>query len=136
MQSEPREDEQMLAGGLTELDGAVAAEAFLALERGLRPTAVAAFNDRCALGFIDVVRQAGLSVPDDVSVVGFDDIDQAAYPHVALTTVRQDPALLGAAAVRWVASRLDSLAEAGSRDGLLIKPELVVRGTTARIQAE
>ncbi|GAB3051289.1 LacI family DNA-binding transcriptional regulator [Intrasporangium mesophilum] len=137
MRSEPPQDEQVLAGGLTELDGAAAAEAFLALAGDRRPTAVAAFNDRCALGFIDVVRQAGLSVPGDVSVVGFDDIDQAAYPHVALTTVRQDPALLGGAAVRWATSCLDSLAgESSSREGRLIRPELVVRRTTAPTQIE
>src|SRR5262249_12257354 len=66
--------EQVIPGGLTELEGARAGEAFLALGPDRRPTAVAAFNDRCALGFVDVVRQAGLRVPADVSVVGFDDI--------------------------------------------------------------
>ncbi len=137
MRSAPPQEAQLIAGGLTELDGATAAEAFLALGGDRRPTGVAAFNDRCALGFSDVVRQAGRRVPGDVSVVGFDDIDQAAYPHVALTTVRQDPALLGAASVRWVTSRLDGPAgEVSSRDGLLIEPELVVRGTTAPTRVE
>jgi DNA-binding LacI/PurR family transcriptional regulator len=137
MRSAPPRAELLLTGGLTELDGAMAAEELLALSPDLRPTAVTAFNDRCALGFVDVVRRAGLRVPQDVSVVGFDDIDQAAYPHVALTTIRQDPALLGAAAVRWVTSGLDHPAgESISRDGRLIEPELVVRGTTASIHAE
>jgi DNA-binding LacI/PurR family transcriptional regulator len=134
MRAAPELDELVLPGGLTELDGAVAAETFLALGHD-RPTAVAAFNDRCALGFVDVVRQAGLRVPDDVSVVGFDDIEQAGYPHVALTTIRQDPALLGAAAVRWVASRLgDAPAETASADGMLVEPELVIRRTTAALR--
>jgi DNA-binding LacI/PurR family transcriptional regulator len=123
--------EQMLPGGLTERDGAEAARAFLELA-GDRPTAAAAFNDRCALGFVDVVRQAGLRVPGDVSVVGFDDIEQAAYPHVALTTVRQDAARLGAAAVQWVTSRLEDLEdETNPVSGTIITPELVVRGSTA-----
>ncbi len=136
----PALDEVVLDGGLTELDGARAAAAFLALG-GERPTAVAAFNDRCALGFIDVVRQAGLRVPEDVSVVGFDDIEQAAYPHVALTTVRQDASRLGAEAVRAVTTRLDR-APAGTAgasgpegtrapDGAVVEPELVVRSSTA-----
>ena len=120
-------DAQVLTGGLTELDGASAAAAFLALGAA-RPTAVAAFNDRCALGFIDVVRQAGLRVPGDVSVVGFDDISQAAYPHVSLTTVRQDAEQLGAAAIRTVDARLS-----GGVPGpaTVIEPELVVRTSTA-----
>jgi DNA-binding LacI/PurR family transcriptional regulator len=121
--------EQVLPGGLTELEGAEGAEAFLAL--GDRPTAVAAFNDRCALGFIDVVRQAGVRVPEDVSVVGFDDIAQAAYPHVALTTVRQDLDRLGAAAVQWVTARLQCVvAEGDSSAAVIIEPELVVRRST------
>jgi DNA-binding LacI/PurR family transcriptional regulator len=130
MRANPALAELVLRGGLTELEGAEAADAFLALSD--RPTAVAAFNDRCALGFIDVVRQAGLRVPEDVSVVGFDDIAQAAYPHVALTTVRQDPDRLGAAAVHWVTSRLqDDAAEADSRAAVIIEPELVIRRSTA-----
>jgi DNA-binding LacI/PurR family transcriptional regulator len=121
----------MLAGGLTELEGAEAADAYLALPE--RPSAVVAFNDRCALGFIDVVRQAGVRVPEDVSVVGFDDIAQASYPHVALTTVRQDLARLGAAAVEWVTSRLQGVAAEGdSPAAVIIEPELVVRRSTAR----
>ncbi len=119
--------EHVLTGGLTELEGAAAAEAFLTLGAA-RPTAVAAFNDRCALGFIDVVRQAGLSVPDDVSIVGFDDISQAAYPHVSLTTVRQDAERLGAAAIRTVDARLSGGAPGPAT---VIEPELVVRRSTA-----
>jgi DNA-binding LacI/PurR family transcriptional regulator len=122
----------LLPGGLTELDGARAGQAFLELGSE-QPTAVAAFNDRCALGFIDVVRQAGLRVPRDVSVVGFDDIEQAGYPHVALTTVRQDAARLGAEAVRAVTSRLDEVEVNGSAEavGAVVEPELVIRASTA-----
>ena len=129
MRHTPALAEVVLDGGLTELDGARAGEAFLGLGTD-RPTAVAAFNDRCALGFVDVVRQAGLRVPEDVSVVGFDDIEQAAYPHVALTTVRQDAARLGAEAVRAVTARLDD--GAPEPTGAVIEPRLVVRSSTTR----
>jgi len=122
----------VLPGGLSELEGAEAARAWLSLGARERPAAVAAFNDRCAIGFVDVVRQAGLRVPGDVSVVGFDDITEAGYPHVALTTVRQDAERLGAEAVRTLAARLDG----GSRSDappapVVIEPELVVRASTA-----
>ena len=117
-----------LPGGLTEAEGAASAAAYLSLP-GPRPTAVAAFNDRCALGFIDTVRRAGLRVPQDVSVVGFDDIASAAYPHIALTTVRQDADRLGSLAVERVCARLDA-GETQARE-LVVPPELVVRGSTA-----
>ena len=119
---------ELILGGLTEEEGADAAYAYL--DRGeARPTAVAAFNDRCALGFIDVVRQAGLTVPGDVSVVGFDDIRQAAYRHVGLTTVHQDAQQLGAHALTRVAARLEG--DEPEAQEVVVEPALVVRHSTA-----
>jgi len=136
MRRSPALTEMVLPGGVSELEGAQAARAFLGLGARERPTAVAAFNDRCAIGFVDVVRQAGLHVPGDVSVVGFDDITEAGYPHVALTTVRQDAERLGAETVRTLAERLDGRASAGGSGTtrpapVVIEPELVVRASTA-----
>ena len=122
--------ETLLLGGLTELEGAAAALRFTD-RQSARPTAVAAFNDRCALGFIDNARQHGLRVPADVSVVGFDDISQAAYPHVALTTVRQDAGRLAAAAVEAVTARLESVGNSSPPTASVIEPELVVRSSTS-----
>jgi DNA-binding LacI/PurR family transcriptional regulator len=118
-----------LPGGLTEEDGAACATAFLA-RKGPRPTAVTAFNDRCALGFIDTVRRSGLRVPEEVSVVGFDDIRQAGYPHISLTTVRQDADQLGVLALQRVCARLDD-GETEARE-LVVAPTLVVRTSTAQ----
>ncbi len=64
-----------------------------------------------------------------MSVVGFDDISQAAYPHVSLTTVRQDAERLGAAAIGTVDTRLSGAAPGPA---IVIEPELVVRTSTAR----
>ena len=108
--------------------GAAAAYAYLGLGEA-KPTAVAAFNDRCALGFIDVVRQAGVRVPEDVSVVGFDDIRQAAYDHVGLTTVQQDAQQLGAKALERVTARLDH--DDTATQEVVVEPSLVVRRSTA-----
>ncbi len=124
----PGAPEVLVDGGLTEEDGATAAWAFLSLDEPL-PTAVAAFNDRCALGFIDVVRQEGVRVPRDVSVVGFDDISQAAYLHVGLTTVRQDSRQLGASALERLAAHLDA-GETATRE-VVVPPTLVVRRSAA-----
>jgi DNA-binding LacI/PurR family transcriptional regulator len=117
-----------LPGGLTEVQGAEGALAFLALT-GPFPSAVTAFNDRCALGFIDVVRRHGLRVPEDVSVVGFDNIEQSGYQHVSLTTVRQHVEGLGRSALERIAARLDQ-GRSGARE-VVIAPDLVRRGSTA-----
>ena len=59
------------------------------LARADRPTAIVCFNDQMAIGAMDVLRRRGLVVPDDVSVVGFDDISFARYTVPALTTIAQ-----------------------------------------------
>jgi LacI family transcriptional regulator len=59
------------------------------LADGDYPRAIFAENDILALGVIQAIRQAGLSIPDDIAVVGFDDIPFSSFPEVQLTTVRQ-----------------------------------------------
>ncbi|RNL84047.1 LacI family DNA-binding transcriptional regulator [Halostreptopolyspora alba] len=118
---------RVLRGDHTEESGAVAAHQLLSEDR--LPTAVLAGNDRCAMGFLDAVSRAGVVVPDDVSVVGFDDIPSAGLSHIALTTVRQDVPGLARAAVELAVHRLENSAEPGRES--VLDPELVVRETTA-----
>ncbi len=118
-------------GGLTEREGAAAAAAMLA-ERDV-PTAVFAFNDRCALGVMDVLIRAGISVPQQVSVVGFDDSPLAGLAHVDLTTVRQDAIGLAGAAVQRLIGRLDQSAACADTVDLVREPTLVVRGSTRAV---
>ena len=92
------------------------------------PTAVFAANDQMALGLIHAAHAVGLHVPDDLSVVGFDDIPEAAHLLPALTTVRQDFAELGR---RSVAELLASLGAGHPPYGGSVEPELVVRASTA-----
>lgn len=87
-------------------------------------SAVFAANDQMALGLVHALRDAGLDVPGDVSVVGFDDVPEAAHFWPPLTTVRQDFEELGR---RCVARLLDG-GEAGRLPPL--EPVLVVRGST------
>jgi DNA-binding LacI/PurR family transcriptional regulator len=117
----------VVPGGLTEDDGAAAARALLATDP--RPTAVTVFNDRCATGVLDVLRRAGLSVPQDVSVVGFDDSSLARLSHVALTTVAQDAGRITALALARAVARLDGAADPADREQV-VAPHLVVRATT------
>lgn len=70
------------------------------LERGIHFTALFCANDATALGAMKALREAGLSIPEDVAVMGFDDIDMAQLYHPALTTVRVNKEAMGAAAVK------------------------------------
>lgn len=119
---------EVRSGGLTEREGAAAATAMLA-ESEL-PTAVFAFNDRCALGVIDVLIRAGVPVPQQVSVLGFDDSPLAGLAHVDLTTVRQDALGLAASAVQRLAGRLDDPDGPCGTVDVVREPALVVRGST------
>jgi len=78
------------------------------LESNPRPTAVLAANDEMAIGAIDAARQRGLRVPDDLAVIGFDDIQMSALTHPSLTTVRQPMQLLGEEAVKLLFDRLNN----------------------------
>jgi LacI family repressor for deo operon, udp, cdd, tsx, nupC, and nupG len=91
------------------------------------PTAVFCFSDEMALGMLAAARRAGLSVPGDLSVVGFDDHDLA--EAMGLTTVRQDVADLGALAARRI---LDRIAEPSGPRHDVVEVALVVRETTGR----
>jgi len=96
-------------------------------ERGV-PTAVFSANDQMALGVLAAFREAGVRVPEDVSVVGFDDIPEAAFFPPPLTTLRQDFGALG----RGLMARVDDLlAEREPADAAPQLPELVVRASTA-----
>jgi DNA-binding LacI/PurR family transcriptional regulator len=90
-------------------------------------TAVFVANDQMALGLLNALHEAGVSVPDEVSVVGFDDVPEAAYYTPPLTTVRQDFAELGRRGVELILSRLRG--EHIHVDA--VTPRLVVRSSTA-----
>lgn len=98
--------------------------------RKVLPDAVFAGNDEMSLGLLLAFGEAGISAPEDVSVVGFDDIPGAAFFSPPLTTVRQDFHGLG---VRCIELLSCALAGRAPLEPVLVPPELVVRGsTTAR----
>jgi DNA-binding LacI/PurR family transcriptional regulator len=110
------------------------------IERGVEFTAVIAFDDLTGLGAIRALLQRGRRVPEDCSVIGFDDVPHAAVNTPGLTTIRQPMEEMGCLAAKWV---LDSLASTQPpRTGAeirplsgtlhLLPPELVVRQSTAR----
>jgi len=114
-----------LVAGWTADDGYAAARSL-----DLDATAVFAANDRLALGVVHGLADAGIRVPDQVSVIGFDDVPDARHFLPPLTTVRQD---FGALGTRAVATLLAALEGAAVQHEPIV-PELVVRSTTARPQ--
>jgi LacI family transcriptional regulator len=93
-------------------------------------TAVFAFNDIAAIGATQALRAAGHAVPADVSVIGFDDIQSAAYQQPGLTTVRQPLRAMGELAAQTVLARI-ARPDSTIPSRLVVEPELVVRGSTA-----
>ena len=103
-------------------------EAGLALARGERVTAVFVANDQMAIGLLRAFDEAGLDVPGDVSVVGFDDIPEAAYFAPPLTTLRQDFGEVGRRSLGLLVEQVEGAPRSNKR--VVIPPELVIREST------
>jgi DNA-binding LacI/PurR family transcriptional regulator len=95
-----------------------------------RFTALFAFNDVSAIGAVRALREAGLRVPQDVSVVGFDDVQSAAFQNPGLTTVRQPLKTMGMLAAEAVVRRITAPGEHPAAKQIVVDPELVVREST------
>ena len=93
-------------------------------------TAMFCFNDISAIGAMRAIVDCGLRCPDDISVIGFDDISSAAYQIPRLTTVRQPLRRMGEIAVQTLLRRIQSPTEAYP-ENILFEPELVVRESTS-----
>ena len=98
-------------------------------------TALFAFNDISAIGAIHALREAGHRVPEDVSVVGFDDIQSAAFQNPALTTVRQPLRQMGVIAAETLLRRINAPAKAPYPKAITVEPELIVRASTGPVRA-
>jgi DNA-binding LacI/PurR family transcriptional regulator len=116
---------RVIPGDHVEEAGARAASTLL--REGRLPTAVLAGNDRCAVGLLDTFRRAGVDVPGDVSIVGYDDSRLARLPYIDLTSIQQDAAAMARLAAETVDGRLR---DGGGVREILLDPRLVVRGTT------
>lgn len=93
-------------------------------------TALFAFNDISAIGAIRALREAGRRVPEDVSVVGFDDIQSAAFQNPGLTTVRQPLREMGLLAAETLLRRIAALPNAPYLKEIVVQPELIIRGSS------
>jgi LacI family transcriptional regulator len=100
------------------------------LRQPVRPTALFVCNDMMAIGVLHAAQEAGVGVPRELSVVGFDDIDLAAYTQPPLTTVAQPKEAIGIETARLLLERIRG--ERGEPRRVILQPELRVRASTAR----
>lgn len=117
---------RILPGDHTEESGAAAARQLLREDR--LPTAIFASNDRCSHGVLVTLIRAGLNIPGDVSLVGYDDSGLARLSFIDLTSVHQDVNSMAESAVDAIIERLER-GRTTSRD-IVLEPTLAVRGTT------
>jgi DNA-binding LacI/PurR family transcriptional regulator len=117
---------KVIPGAHNEDAGAAAARVML--DEPMLPTAILAGNDRCALGLLDVFTRAGVKVPGELSLIGYDDSHLSDNPRIDLTTVHQDAAALARHSVRLAVEMLEEH-RTGFAD-VVLEPKLVVRGTT------
>lgn len=124
----PVADSWVYSGDFSMDAGAAAARQWLA--QTVRPTAITCANDELAFGFIDEVRRHGIRVPEQVSVVGFDDIQFAARFYPALTTIHQPRKEIGRQAAALL---LDLINQPGKvkKQEIVLGTELVIRESTA-----
>jgi DNA-binding LacI/PurR family transcriptional regulator len=111
----------------TEASGSTAADALLS--ESVLPTAVVCCNDQAALGMVSTLAQAGVSIPGDVSVTGYDDSRVARLPFMNLTTLHQDPHEVGEAAMSVALKRING--ELAEPVEILTSAKLVIRKSTA-----
>ncbi|MFB8386720.1 LacI family DNA-binding transcriptional regulator [Microbacterium sp. NPDC055910] len=111
-------------------EGRAAGEALLARQPDKRPTAVLCANDVVALGLLQRVTHGGLRVPEDLAIVGYDNVVWSEVGAVPLTTVAQPRAQLGRTAVEMIMHLIDSPQRSPRTNHVVLEPELVVREST------
>ena len=130
----PHDQRLCVRGAYDFASGQAAGEQLLSLDD--LPSAIIAASDTMALGAIDTLLKAGLAVPGDVSVVGFDDIPAASMPRIDLTTIRVPKKKIGVIAAQMLIDRIKESDEDGdgserAEKQVICPVDLVVRNTTA-----
>lgn len=128
--------ESIVPAGAHMDDGYQAALAyFQAISDEKRPTAVTCFNDLVAMGVMRALTECGLRIPEDVSIIGCDDIPAAAYLQIPLTTVRAPTRALGKRAAELLIEQIEQ-AEPSTPHRVLLDASLVVRGSTTSLSSD
>jgi LacI family transcriptional regulator len=110
--------------------GGVIGREIAALPAGERPDGVFAANDLIALGLLQAFAMAGLSVPADIALIGYDDIEYAASAAIPLSSIHQPSREMGNKAAELLLAEIDGDAEPESRRHVVFEPALVARAST------
>lgn len=121
--------EQLSVSGWTFESGIQGAEQWLAIPEERRVRAVACANDMVALGLLQRLVRAGVKVPEQLAVIGYDDLEMAAMNTIPLTSVRQPAAQAGRAAVSLILREINRADEGYDNRHVVLSPSLVVRET-------
>lgn len=124
----PRDPRLIVHAGLDMDAGYRAAHELLAA--GPRPTAIFTYSDLIAIGVLKALSELHLQVPEDVSLVGFDDIDFASMLQVSLTTVHQPRAQIGRRGAEVLFELMEEPASQRLPRHVILEPELIIRGST------
>lgn len=122
-----RTESDLARGDFTARGGYLAMQ--LLLKRRPRPSAVFVCNDLMAFGALTAAHEAGVSVPEQLSIVGFDDIELAAFSSPPLTTIAQPKLEIGTVAAELLLDRVDT--NRGDRRRIILDPQLTVRASTS-----
>ena len=122
-----RRENDLARGDFTARGGHLAMQALL--KRKPRPTAVFVCNDLMAFGALSAAREARISVPEQLSIVGFDDIELAAFSSPPLTTIVQPKLEIGTIAADLLLERVEKNRQDARR--VILEPQLKIRGSTA-----
>ncbi len=128
----PIEDRLIVTGDFGQESGYVATRQLLALDAP--PTAIFASNDMMAFGVMDAVREAGLSIPHDMSVIGFDDIPQAVNTYPKLTTVHQPLEEMGRVGVKLLLEHIEN--PDTPPKNIVLATQLVIRDSCQSLHQE
>jgi DNA-binding LacI/PurR family transcriptional regulator len=126
----PIREGYLVNGGFFSIDeGRAAMNTLLSLEE--TPTAVFISGDHMAIGAMEAIKEKGLRIPEDISVIGYDDIDMAAYVTPKLTTVKQDTDRIGASAGQLLINQMNEKKKMKTTD--IIPVELIIRESCTSI---
>jgi DNA-binding LacI/PurR family transcriptional regulator len=104
---------------------------FASFDPETSPTAIFATSDTIAMGLMQAAYQAGIAMPDRLSIIGFDDIDFASYTIPPLTTISQSGVEMGRIATEVLLDMIDNARDRSEVNDVVLGPQLVIRGSTA-----
>ncbi|MBW1805199.1 MAG: LacI family DNA-binding transcriptional regulator [Deltaproteobacteria bacterium] len=120
-------DDLILEGDYFKTSGYIATNAFLNMPKQKCPTSIFVSNDDMALGALEAIMDMGLKVPEDIALVGFNDVETASLPSIALTTVSQQSYKMGGLGAQRLIDKIEKRRGYKKKFQVVLEPELIIR---------